>query len=120
LNKNGTFTGGVGGVTDYQRDANGLALDNGKRDIFIAPAALTSFDNLFLALGHEMVHLNDMLTFGDDYSVRASEYNAYSWSIAACNANNWTAASDYTRLRDLRGTQNSAYSYNVPTVYTWP
>jgi hypothetical protein len=121
LKENGTFSG-ARGVTDWSRDENGTVID-GKVDIFLSPSVLVSFTQLFLTLGHEMVHADDHLTFGfDNFSSSASEYNAWSWSYTAAKGLGplWDAVA--AGFRDERDsyTKNPAYSYNVTTTYIRP
>jgi RHS repeat-associated protein len=123
VEKNGQVTfSGARGVTDWSRDANGTVID-GKVDIFLSPSALDSYPQLFLTLGHEMVHANDRLSFGfDNFSSGASEYNAYSWSIAAARGLGpaWSVVVAGNQTKRAMYTQNPAYNYNVTTTYIRP
>jgi hypothetical protein len=82
-------------------------------DIYIAPGALSSILSIFNALGHEYVHVYDNMKFGDDKaSITFSEYNAYSWQIAAflAQGNNEDAAL-LTRYRNDTFINNPQYNY---------
>jgi RHS repeat-associated protein len=116
---NGKFDGKYGAVTLPSNDVEGAY------DIYLSPSSMSSMGQLFLNLGHEYVHVYDDFQFGYPTSqamLGATEYNAYSWSIAAAQAmGNSSAVNAYTQYRDYYSTyQNSNYNYQnygLPTTF---